>query len=147
MDRGNASVAVERVDGFGTDFTAANMGNPLSVEFNEKPLFISPDTHILTLDLTQYVALGAGAAFRGGAAIGLGVDAVSLETYIKINFARGHSYRISARRTDSGFDVTLWDETGVATTAGTSAKPTDLANWQFYGAKHFVTVLSYAKFH
>ena len=143
-DRGDSSVTIERVDGFAADFSASTAGTPLSFSGDEKPLPLSPATHLLTVALRQYVPTGV-VGYQNGVAVGLGVDAISLEAFVKIDFAAGHTYRLTARRVNSAFDLTLWDETGAGVATGPAAKPVIAGTWEFAGANHFDTTIYYAK--
>jgi len=111
---GSCSIQITRVDGLVASFDASRPGANW-VPGGNRPLYVSPGKHTITLDIGQIDEV-YGKTGRNDVGV-VGAYAAGSRPTLTVEFAPNHAYRFTANLNGTVIDVTLWEET-----AGTSPR-------------------------
>jgi len=106
-------ITVTKLDGRRLAFSASIPGLRRLLGKPSEPLYLSPGTHTMTLDLSEIDnVIGPNSDASGIVA----TDSSGGTKVIVFAFLRGHVYRMAGHLSGGAFDITLWDESDGAAT-------------------------------
>lgn len=123
----SASILIERIDGYVTDFQASSETFSLKSNRNTTPIPITQGKHILTLKLRK-IDPRLGITWKPDLLVSL--DYISLECIVHCTLNAEHIYQLTALSTSSGFRIQLWDSTN-------THNQIEVDHWTFSATNHY----------